>query len=72
MWDINAKASSAADLQEAASAMLRENGGVGSALTHRIARAGTSGRHRQNIARDINRALNLPVVARLVGISIQV
>ena len=60
-----AKASSAAGLQEAAMAMIREAQGQASALTHRIAKAGNYGRHRQNCQRDIARALSLPVAARL-------
>ena len=55
------QASSAADLQRAAAAMIAESGGRASALTHRIASAGSCGRHRQNIARDISRALSLPL-----------
>ena len=44
-----AKASSAAGLQEAAMAMIRESQGQASALTHRIAKAGNYGRHRQKL-----------------------
>ena len=59
------EASSAADLQRAAASMIAESGGRASALTHRIAGAGSGGRHRQNIARDISRALRLPLAPQL-------
>ncbi|CAE7387288.1 unnamed protein product [Symbiodinium microadriaticum] len=41
--------------------MIQEAQGSASALTHRIAAAGNHGRHPNNVARDINRALQLPV-----------
>ena len=63
-WGLH-EASTAAALQESAAAMLVESGGRGSELTHRIARAGNFGRHKQNCARDINRALQLPLEALL-------
>ena len=59
--DILHEASTAAALQQSAAAMLKESGGHGSELTHRIARAGNFGSHKQNCARDINRALQLPL-----------
>ena len=43
--------------------MVQESHGHASALTKRIAAAGTHGRHRQNVARDIQRALDLPIEA---------
>ena len=43
--------------------MIRESGGRASELTHKIAKAGKFGQHKQNIARDINRALKLPLAA---------
>ena len=69
-----AKASSAADLQQAAHAMERESGGHCSNLTHKIARAGCYEKHKQNIQRDISssRPLNLyPGAARLAEIRVQ-
>ena len=41
--------------------MLAESGGRASPLTKRIAAAGSYGRWRSNIPRDINRALQLPL-----------
>ena len=59
------KASTAAELQQAAAAMIKETGGVASALTHRIAKAGCCGRYPNNVPRDIGRALELPLASLL-------
>ena len=61
-YQCTSQANSAADLQQAASAMLRESRGCGSALTKRIAAAGSHGKWCSNVARDISRALNFPLV----------
>ena len=53
------KVTSARGLQLAAAAMVRESRGACSNLTRKIARAGTHGKHGQNIERDITRALGL-------------
>ena len=55
------EASCAADLQRAAAAMIQESGGRASALTHKLAAAGSRGRYPNNIPRDISRALQLPL-----------
>ena len=48
-------------MQQAAAAMVTESAGHASYLTRKIARAGSSGRHPQNVQRDVNRALELPL-----------
>ena len=53
------KVTSARGLQQSAAAMVRESKGACSNLTRKIARAGTDGKHGQNIERDITRALGL-------------
>ena len=65
-WDwvvlgYSVQATSAAELQQAAMAMIQESAGHASTLNYRIASAGSCGRHRQNVARDISRAINLPL-----------
>ena len=51
------------ELQQSAAAMIKESGGAASALTHRIAKAGCYGKHRNNVSRDIAAALELPLVS---------
>ena len=46
--------------------MLQESKNTASDLTRRMAKAGSFGHHRQNVARDIFRALQLPVVTRQI------
>ena len=59
------KATSAAHLQAAAAAMLKEARGHASEITRKIARAGASGKYPNNIERDICRALKLPLESSL-------
>ena len=59
------EASSAAGIQQAALAMQEESGDHCSELTRKIARAGTWGRHANNVGRDICRALGLPLESEL-------
>ena len=54
-------------MQQAAAAMLAESGGHASYVTRKIAAAGCWGRHAQNVQRDVNRALDLPLATRPNG-----
>ena len=64
------QAASAVELQQSAAAMIEESGGSASALTQRIASAGSRGRYPNNVPRDINRALQLPVVFRPILLAV--
>ncbi|CAE7508782.1 unnamed protein product [Symbiodinium sp. CCMP2592] len=54
-------ATSVAEMQKAAAAMVKESRGNCSSATKMMARAGTSGKHPNNIERDIMRHLGLPL-----------
>ena len=56
-------ATSCAELQEAAEAMVQESGGHCSQVTRAIAKIGSHGRFPGNAERDLFRVLSLPVAS---------
>lgn len=58
-------ATSCADIQQSAMAMVRESNGNCSAVTKAISRIGCSGKFPGNCERDLFRVLSLPVEIRL-------
>ena len=58
-------ATSVADLQQSAAAIVAESNGHVSSTTHGIARIGCSGKYPNNAERDLFRLLDLPTVPEL-------
>ncbi|CAE7296075.1 unnamed protein product, partial [Symbiodinium microadriaticum] len=63
-------ATSVAELQKSAAAMVKESRGNCSAATKMMARAGTAGKHPGNIERDIMRHLGLPLQIHWISVPV--
>ena len=64
------EATSVAELQKAAAAMVKESRGNCSSATKMMAKAGTSGKHPSNIERDIMRHLGLPLPIHWISVPV--